>query len=97
MNRPNVKDSPFGDTEVNYPARVAMKAITLSKYTEEEHKTAIKKVLATLQLTSSEWKKKKSNAGKYVSYSFTVTILNAEHLTKLYTMLNDLDVVKMVL
>lgn len=97
MNYPETKDNPFGNTEVNYPARVAMKAITFSNYTEEEHKIAIKKVLATLQLISSEWKKKKSKAGKYVSYSFTVEIPDKIKLEKMYSMLNDLDVVKMLL
>ncbi len=97
MNRPNVKDNPFGDTEVDYPARVAMKAITFSGFTEKEHKDAISDVLEILLLEASDWKMKNSNAGKYISYSFAVTVLNADQLTKLYTMLNDLDVVKMLL
>ncbi len=97
MNYPKIKDNPFGNTEVDYPARVAMKAITFSNFSEEEHKAAIEGILATLQLTSSNWKKKNSNAGKYVSYSFAVTIQFAEQLELLYIKLNDLDVVKMLL
>lgn len=97
MNTPNFQNNPFGDTEVDYPARVVMKAITFSNFSEEEHKNAITDVLNLLKLKASEWKKKSSNAGKYVSYSFTVTITNNEQLKKLYTMLNDLEVVKMLL
>ncbi|MDA3941106.1 MAG: DUF493 domain-containing protein [Spirochaetia bacterium] len=97
MNRPNLNNNPFGDTEVDYPVRVAMKVITYSNFTEEEHKTAIIGVLDILQLLSSDWKKKNSSAGKYVSYSFSVTVQFAEQLEKLYKMLNDLDVVKMLL
>ena len=97
MNRPNMKDNPFGDTEVNYPARVAMKAITFSSFSEKEHKDAIEGVLKELQLKPSDWNKKNSNAGKYVSYSFAVTIQFAEQLELLYKKLNELDVVKMLL
>ncbi|MCK5673776.1 MAG: DUF493 domain-containing protein [Spirochaetales bacterium] len=97
MIGPKINNNPFGDTELNYPARVAMKAITFNTYTEKEHKDAIKDVLKVLDLKSSDWKKKNSNAGKYVSYSFAVKILNADQLEKLYAMLNDLDVVKMLL
>ncbi len=74
-----------------------MKAITFNTYTEEEHKVAIEGVLKLLDLKSNDWKKKNSNAGKYVSYSFAVTIKDADQLEKLYVMLNDLDVVKMLL
>ena len=97
MKFPNVNSNPFGDTEVDYPARVAMKAITFSTFTEEEHKDAINGVLKILMLKASDWKKKNSNAGKYVSYSFIVKIVNADQLEKLYIMLNNLDVVKMLL
>jgi putative lipoic acid-binding regulatory protein len=92
-----VGNNPFGDAEVKYPARVAMKAITFGTFTEEEHKNAINGVLEILHMDSSDWKKKNSNAGKYVSYSFTVVIINADQLEVLYTMLNDLDLVKMLL
>jgi len=97
MNRPYGESSPFGDTEVNYPARVVMKAITHSTYSEEDQKTAITAVLVSLGLGASDWKKKESKAGKYVSHSFTVAITSGAQLEKLYTMLNDLDVVKMLL
>ena len=102
MNRPNGGTNPFGDTEVEYPARVAMKAITFSSRSSsasptDYNKSAIISVLDNLKLEASDWKRKNSNAGKYISYSFAVTILNADQLTKLYTMLNDLDVVKMLL
>lgn len=80
-----------------YPARVAMKAITFSSFSEKKHKAAIEGVLKELQLKSSDWKKKNSNAGKYVSYSFAVTISHAEQLKLLYKKLNELDVVKMLL
>jgi len=94
---------PFGDTEVNYPTRVAMKAITYSRElrsafpTEEDQKSAITGVLDSLGLEAYDWKKKNSKGGKYVSHSFTVTITSADQLEKLYVMLNDLDVVKMLL
>ena len=99
MNHPN---APFGDTKVNYPARVAMKAITFSRGSRsapptDDNKSAIEGVLEILKLEASDWKMKNSNAGKYISYSFAVTILDADQLTKLYTILNDLDVVKMLL
>jgi len=97
MNRPNGETNPFGDTEVEYPARVAMKVITFSSFTEKEHKDAINSVLKILNLEASDWKIKNSNAGKYISYSFAVTILYAEQLESLYKMLNELDVVKMLL
>lgn len=97
MISPGINNNPFGDTELKYPVRVAMKAITYSTYTEEEHKVAIEGVLKLLDLNSFDWKKKNSNAGKYISYSFAVTILNADQLENLYKMLNDLDVVKMLL
>ena len=97
MNYPNVKDNPFGDTELYYPARVAMKAITFSTFTEKEHKASINGVLDTLILKASDWKIKNSNEGKYVSYSFNVEILDKIQLERMYTMLNDLDEVKMLL
>ncbi len=102
MNAPNMSSNPFGDTEVEYPVRVAMKAITFSRGRRsatptDNNKSAIEGVLEILQLEASDWKKKNSNAGKYVSYSFAVKILNADQLEKLYAMLNDLDVVKMLL
>ncbi len=90
-------ENPFGNTKLNYPSRVVMKAITFSNFTEEEHKDAINGVLDTLILKASDWKKKNSNAGKYVSYSFSVEILNKIQLERMYTMLNDLEVVKMLL
>lgn len=94
MNRPN---SPFGDTEVDYPARVVMKAITHSTYSEEDQRTAIAAVLVSLGLGATDWKKKKSKEGKYVSHSFTVAITSSAQLEKLYGMLNNLNVVKMLL
>ena len=102
MNGPNINNNPFGDTKVDYPARVAMKAITFSRGRRsappiDDNKSAIISVLDKLQLEAFDWKKKNSNAGKYVSYSFSVTILDADQLEKLYVMLNDLDVVKMLL
>jgi putative lipoic acid-binding regulatory protein len=97
MEISSLNNKPFGNTEVDYPARVAMKVITYSSFSEKEHKAAIEVVLNTLHLKSYSWKKKTSNAGKYISYSFSVTIVNDEQLKKLYTMLNDLDVVKMLL
>ncbi len=102
MNHPSIDNNPFGDTEVEYPARVVMKVITFSRGRRsatptDDNKSAIKGVLEILQLNASDWKKKNSNAGKYVSYSFVVTIKDADQLEKLYTMLNDLDVVKMLL
>ena len=90
-------EKPFGNTELNYPAWVAMKAITFSTFTGKEHMAAIKAVLDKLILEASDWKKKNSNAGKYVSYSFNVEILNKIQLERMYTMLNDLEVVKMLL
>lgn len=103
MNEPILNKNLFGDTEVDYPARVAMKAITFRKEsgsevsTEDYNKEAIITVLDTLRLKSFNWKKKNSNAGKYVSYSFSVTIEDADQLKKMYSMLNELDVVKMLL
>ena len=105
MNTPNLNINPFGDTEVDYPARVVMKAITYSRerrsafptYTEEDQKSAIMGVLVSLGLGATNWKKKDSKAGKYVSHSFTVAIKSGAQLEKLYVMLNDLDVVKMLL
>lgn len=94
MNRPN---NPFGDTKVDYPARVAMKAITHNTYTIRDQKSAITGVLVSLGLKAFDWKKKESNAGKYVSHSFTVKITSGTQLEKLYILLNDLDVVKMLL
>ena len=88
---------PFGDTEVDYPAKVVMKAITYSTFSEHEQLSAITVVLKEMNLHASDWKKKESNAGKYVSHSFTVTITSADQLEKLYIMLNDLDAVKMLL
>ncbi len=97
MNTPNFENNPFGDTEVDYPARVVMKAITHNTYTIKEQKSAITGVLDSLGLKAFDWKKKESNAGKYVSHSFTVKIARGDQLEKLYILLNDLDVVKMLL
>ena len=97
MNTPSLNNNPFGNTEVDYPARVVMKAITHSKYSEDDQRTAIRAVLVSLGLGATNWKKKNSKAGKYVSHSFTVAITSGTQLKKLYTMLNDLDVVKMLL
>ncbi len=97
MNHPDVETNPFGDTEVDYPARVAMKARTYSTYTEDEQKSAIRGVLDSLGLEASDWKKKNSNEGKYVSHSFAATITSSAQLEKLYSMLKDLDEVKMLL
>ena len=90
-------ENPFGNTELDYPTWVVMKAITFSTFTEEEHKAAIIGVLDELILEASDWKKKNSKAGKYVSYSFNVEILDKIQLEKMYTMLNDLEVIKMLL
>ncbi len=97
MKEFSTESKPFGDIEVNYPARVVMKAITHSTYPEENQRAAIKAVLASMGLGTSDWKKKTSNAGKYVSHSFTVAITSSAQLEKLYNMLNNLDVVKMLL
>ncbi len=102
MNVPNISSNPFGDTEVDYPVKVAMKVITFSRGrrsapSTDDNKSAIEGVLEILQLKAVDWKKKNSNAEKYVSYSFAVTILYAEQLELLYKMLNDLDVVKILL
>ncbi|MCK5200276.1 MAG: DUF493 domain-containing protein [Spirochaetales bacterium] len=97
MIRPNIDNNPFGDTKVDYPARVAMKVITHSTYTIKDQKSAITGVLDSLGLKTFDWKKKESNAGKYVSHSFTVKITRGDQLEKLYILLNDLDVVKMLL
>ena len=50
MNRPNGGTNPFGDTEVDYPTRVAMKVIAYSTYTIGDQKTAITGVLDSLKL-----------------------------------------------
>ena len=105
MNRPNSENNPFGGADVDYPARVAMKVITYNRehrsafptYTEEEQISAVTGVLDSLGLEDSDWKKKESKAGKYVSHSFAVTITSGDQLEKLYVMLNALDVVKMLL
>lgn len=103
MEALNLNNNPFGEVKVNYPKRVAMKAITFSRElrtefsTEQDTKLTIIESLDLLNLKASDWKKKNSNAGKYVSYSFTVTILSADQLEKLYILLNGLDVVKMLL
>lgn len=90
-------ENPFGDTKVEYPARVAMKVITYSSYSEEERESAITGVLELLELEVSNKKAKESNGGTYISHSFTTTIHSTAQLEKLYAKLRELEVVKMLL
>ena len=90
-------NNPFGDQKVNYPAKVAMKVIVYSSYTEEERESAIEGVLHGLSLKGRDKKTKLSNGGRYISHSFTTIIGSTEKLEKLYSKLRELEVVKMLL
>ncbi len=90
-------NSPFGDQKVNYPAKVAMKVIAYSRYSDEERESAIEGVLKELNLTGGDKKRKISNGGVYVSHSFTTVIASTEQLETLYSKLRELELVKMLL
>lgn len=87
----------FGKEAVKYPVSFDLKAIIDAGFSEGSSKSKMEDIMDKLGVTYSNWRIKKSSAGKYNSFTLLVDIESSEMLNRLYDELKTIPGLKFAL
>jgi putative lipoic acid-binding regulatory protein len=87
----------FGKEAVTYPVSFDLKAIIDAGFSESSSKTRMEGIMDGLGVRFTNWRIKKSSAGRYNSYTILVDIESREMLNKLYEELKTVPGLKFAL
>ena len=93
-------ENKMNETKPEYPARTVMKIIAESqenRISEELLRSSIEQVFHRLLLAPADWRHRRSNGNRYISYTTTVYIQSSEQLASLYEGLLLIPKVRQVL
>ena len=84
----------FCGESVNYPVSFDLKVIIETSIDTDESQKNLKTLLKKLKVPCSDWRRRPSAGGKYISFTVSVDISSQELLEKVYTALREIPGVK---
>jgi putative lipoic acid-binding regulatory protein len=84
----------FCGESVNYPVSFDLKVIIETSIHADESQKNLETLLKKLKVPFSNWRRRSSSGGKYISFTVSVDIDSAELLEKVYTALKEIPGVK---
>ena len=87
----------FCGESVNYPVDFDLKVIIETIIDEDKSQENLEKLLSKLEVPFSNWRRRPSSAGKYISFTVSVGINSQELLDNLYADLKNIPGVKFAL
>ena len=89
--------NPFGNVQLEFPNTFSMKAIVDAKVSVADNENSLKAVLQELDISSEEWRHRFSKENKYISFTFTVTVVDKPQFERMFAKLREIPSVKMLL
>ena len=84
----------FCGESVNYPVIFDLKVIIETSIDANESQKSLESLLKKLKVPFSDWRRRPSSGGKYISFTVSVDIDSAELLEKMYAKIKEVSGVK---
>jgi putative lipoic acid-binding regulatory protein len=84
----------FCGESVNYPVSFDLKVIIKTSIDADESQKNLESLLKKLKVPFSDWRRRPSSGGKYISFTVSVDIESAELLEKVYKDIKEVPGVK---
>lgn len=79
---------------LDFPQGFTIKIIVENVLTDKENKKNIEAILLSENIKGSDWSRKLSKEGKYLSYNVGVTVSDKEQMGRLYGKIKNLPHIK---